>query len=225
MKTRFLGPELLDRDNVPEPKQRAAFAFMRFINRFFGGTRVILDYFASHPIPECFSVLDLGSGGGDIPYALSHWAQAQGKKVEITAIDLNPFCVEYARENFKRPSVWYTQASAFDFESLGKFDYITASMFYHHLTDEDIVRLMILVNRRARRGFIVNDLYRSWPAYCGAVALAAPTFQHINLNDAPLSVKRAFKEKDFETYRQLANIPNAKIERKPVFRITLSHHA
>ena len=225
MKTRFLGPEILDGDNVPDRELRASFSFMSFVNRFFGGTRVVLDYFSSHPLPDRFSVLDIGFGGGDIAYALSRWAGERGKKAEITGIDLNPFCVRYARERFQTPSIRYTQASAFDLGSLGEFDYITASMFFHHLGDEDIVRLLTLMGQHARRGFIVNDLYRGWAAYCGAILLAAPTFRHILLNDAPLSVKRGFKEEDFERYRRLANIPKAKIERKPVFRISLSHHA
>ncbi len=225
MKTRSLSPEILDQDHVSEQKLRSSLSFIRFVNRFFGGTRVILDYFEAHPVPERFRVLDLGCGAGDIAYAVSGWAQACGKQAEITGLDLNPFCVQYASEHFKASAVRYVQASAFDLDSLGEFDYILASMFFHHLDDEDIVRLLTLMGRHARRGFIVNDLYRSWPAYCGAVALAAPTFCHIILNDAPLSVKRGFQEKDFERYRRLANISRSKIDRKPVFRISLSHHA
>lgn len=224
MKNRFYGGEILDQDNIPESELRASFGFMGFVNHFLGGTRVILDYFASHPVPPNFSVLDLGFGGGDIAYALSRWAQARGKKADITGIDLNPFCVAFANEHFKAPSVRYVQASALDLDSLGEFDYIISSMFFHHLGDEEIVRLLRLVARHARRGFIVNDLYRSWPAYYGAFALALPTFSRIILNDAPVSVKRAFKEEDFKRYRDLADIPNAKILKKPVFRIALSYH-
>lgn len=225
MKTRCLSPEILDHDNVPDQKLHSSLSFLRFVNRFFGGTRVILDYFTAHPVPERFRVLDLGCGAGDIAYAVSLWAQTHGKQADITGIDLNPFCVRYAQEHFKTPALRYVEGSAFDLDSLGEFDYILASMFFHHLADEDIVRLLTLMDRHARRGFIVNDLYRSWPAYCGALALAAPTFCPIVLNDAPLSVKRGFKNEDFERYRQLTNLPKTKIERKQVFRISLSCHA
>lgn len=185
---------------------------------------MILDYFESHPVPDHFRVLDLGFGAGDIAYEVSKWAQARGKHAEITALDLNPFCVQYAREHFKSPAVQYVQASAFDFESLGEFDYILASMFFHHLTDEDIAKLLMLMDKRARFGFIVNDLYRSWPAYCAAVALAIPTLCPIILNDAPLSVARGFREEDLERYRQRTGLSKMKIERKSIFRISLSCH-
>ncbi len=225
MQSRFSGTEILDRDDVSESELRASFGFMRMVNRFFGGTRAVLDYFSAHSLPSNFSVLDLGFGGGDIAYALSAWAKAQGKQAVITGVDINPFCVAFANEHFKAPSLRYFRASAFDLGSLGEFDYIISSMFFHHLNNEEIVRLLRLMAKHARRGFLVNDLYRSWPAYGGAVALALPTFQGIILNDAPVSVKRAFKEEDFERYRDLAAIPSAKISRKPVFRITLSQHA
>ncbi len=225
MRIRSLDLEILDQDNVPEKELRSSLSFIRFVNRFLGGTRVILDYFEEHPVPEHFRVLDLGCGAGDIAFAISGWARAHGKQAEIIGLDLNPVCIQYARENFKAPGVRYVQASAFDLDSLGKFDYILASMFFHHLGDEDIARLLRLMAGNARRGFIINDLCRSWPAYCGAVALAAPTFCPIILNDAPLSVKRGFREEDFERYRRSANILTANIKRRPIFRISLSHHA
>ena len=215
---------MLDEENVPEAELHASLAFMSGVNRFFGGWGAIADFFGSQDLPESFRVLDLGCGGGDIPYDLSRWAERQGKRAQITAIDINPKTIAYAQKKYRRRGLEYKQASAFDISSLGDFDFIISSMFFHHLPDEDIVRLLGLVDRHAKRGFIVNDLYRSVPAWGGAAVLALPTFRKMILNDATLSIERAFVEEDFRRYRELAKIPSAKIKRRPLFRLTLSRH-
>ena len=66
-------------------------------------------------------------------------------------------------------------------------------MFFHHLTDEDIVRFLKLMSQNSRHGFIVNDLYRGYLNYWGAYLLGVFSFRPIVFNDAKLSVKRAFK--------------------------------
>ena len=222
MKTRSLELEMLDHEEAFSEKDLyASLDFMRGVNRFLGGTKVILDYLASKPLPSKFRVLDLGTGGGDIPYEISIWAESQGKEAEILAIDTNAACLRYAKRHFFRKNVRYESASAFDLPRLGQFDYIISSMFFHHLTDEEIVQLLILMKRHARLGFVVNDLYRNWPAYIGAGILSFGTFQKMIRSDAPLSVKRAFREEDFELYRKKAEISGARIRKKAVFRISL----
>ena len=224
MRTRSLELEVLDDPNVPPEELLAALNFMAWVNRRLGGTQAILDFFEKNPTPQEFSVLDLGFGAGDIPYALVEWAKSKGKKVSVTAIDLNPFCVAHAVKNYTAPGLRFMEHSAFDIETLGSFDYMTSSMFFHHLPDEQIVQLLQRMDKNARRGFIVNDLYRGYLNYAGAFLLGALSFRRIIFNDAKLSVKRAFKEQNLEHYRDKSGLKNLKIERKPVFRITLSCH-
>ena len=116
-------------------------------------------------------------------------------------------------------------ASAFDIHHLGTFDYVISSMFFHHLSDADIVLLLGLVSTSSRLGFLVNDLRRSWVGWAAAFAVAGLTCKKIVINDATLSVKRGFIEKDFERYKQLAGVPRAVIRRRPWFRLTLEYHA
>lgn len=196
---------------------------MVFVNAFFGGTRVVLDYFEKNPTPQKFTVLDLGSGGGDIPFALTQWAAKHGKEVWVTAVDLNPHCQTYANARFASPYIHFLKRSAFEVENLGTFDYIVSSMFFHHLKDEEIVELLKRIHGQSRRGFMINDLYRCRRNYLAAILLSGLTFNKIIYNDAALSVSRAFKEKDLVDYRQRSGI-FFEIERKPLFRIVMSRH-
>ena len=223
--SRSLEPEILDDLEIPPDQVSASLDFMVMINRFFGGSRAVTDYFENSSAPDQFSVLDLGSGSGDIPYALDRWAVRCGKEIQITAIDLNPHCLRYAQKRFASPRISYRLHSAFEAESLGRFDYVISSMFFHHWTDDQIVKLLEIMRRQSRRGFLVNDLYRGPFSWAGAVALGALSFKSIVFNDAKLSVRRAFQEKDFLNYRDRLGLADVHIEKKPFFRILLSYHA
>ncbi len=216
--------ELLDDLQVRPEDLLASLNFMTQVNGSLGGVRVVLDFFETCRVPDEFSVLDIGCGAGDIPHAVVEWAKKKGKKVSVTAIDLNPLCITYARRHFPDPEISFLQHSAFEIERLGIFDFIVSSMFFHHLSDEEIVRLLKLMKRQSRRGFIINDLERNAWNYLGAYVLGVFSFRPIVFNDAKLSVKRAFKESDFLRYRQESGLEELCIEQKPVFRMTLSWH-
>jgi len=224
MKGRSQENELLDNPDVRPEELLGSLNFMRQVNELFGGHRTILEYFSRQDLPKTFTVLDIACGGGDIPCALAKWARVRGKEARITAIDLQPLCVAYAQKNHSSPDIQYLLHSAFDLERLGRFDYVMSSMFFHHLPDEEIVKLLGLMSKTARRGWIVNDLYRGGLNYAAAWFLGMLSGQPMIFNDAKLSVARAFRPADFERYRQEARLPNAQVRRRPIYRMTLSGH-
>ena len=215
---RSLEKERLDSPDAPKEDIYASLDFMVFVNRFFGGQRAILDFLEKNTAPSEFTVLDLGSGSGDIAFAITQWAKTQGKKVKITALDINPHCLEYSRSHFPSKNINFLNHSAFDLESLGTFDFIISSMFFHHLKNDEIMILLKKMSQYSRIGFIINDLYRSKRSILAAFVLSLFSFRKIVVNDATLSVKRAFKIKDFDHIRQKTSI-NLIIKRKPIFRI------
>jgi ubiquinone/menaquinone biosynthesis C-methylase UbiE len=213
--------EILDGPGMSERELCASLDFMGLVNRFFGGARTILRFLEEARPPERFSVLDIGSGGGDIAAAVADWAGATGRSVSVTALDTNPYCLRYASRRNTRSGIRYLEHSAFDIEALGSFDYVMSSMFFHHLSDAQIVALLGAMARQGRRGFIVNDLLRSPAAHLGATALSALSLDKTVFHDARLSVLRAFVPADFERYRRLAGLCDARVERRPIFRLAL----
>ena len=186
MRHRSKQLEVLDAPNNPFEDIRSSLDFMVFVNRYFSGSRVVINYFERNRVPDKFSVLDLGFGSGDIPFALTEWAEKNGKDISVTAIDINAHCHSYAASRFASPRIRYLNHSAFDLDALGSFDYIISSMFFHHLTDEEIVRLLKIIDRQNRMGFIINDLYRSHRNYLGALLLSFFWFNKTVYHDAKL---------------------------------------
>jgi 2-polyprenyl-3-methyl-5-hydroxy-6-metoxy-1,4-benzoquinol methylase len=201
---------------------KASLDFMGIVNRFFGGTRAVVRFFERAAPPERFTALDIGCGGGDIPAAVARWAKKTNREASITAIDLNERCLRYAARKNASPGVRYLAHSAFDIASLGSFDYIFSSMFFHHLSDVEIASLLSAMRRQSRLGYLVNDLSRSPTAHLGATALSALAFDKTVYHDARLSVRRAFTPADFERYRAAA-APESRVERRALFRIVLYH--
>jgi 2-polyprenyl-3-methyl-5-hydroxy-6-metoxy-1,4-benzoquinol methylase len=223
MDQRSSQKEVMDEIDVGVRKLLPSFRFMRMVNRWLGGTSAVLHFLETTSIPEReFTVLDLGTGCGDIPVAIQKWAKQNKKKAHITAIDTNPHFIEYAKKHSAHPGIGYLCHSAFDIESLGTFDYIIASMFFHHLPDERIVALLQKMFQHCRRGFLVNDLYRHPIAYAGVAALTALRFDPVLFHDAKLSVKRGFRETDALNYRDWSGIDQLQIQQRPGFRLTMS---
>jgi 2-polyprenyl-3-methyl-5-hydroxy-6-metoxy-1,4-benzoquinol methylase len=216
--------EILDAPDGSLERLAGSLRFMARVNRWLGGLGPVVGFLEQRLRAGSCSILDLGTGGGDIPFAVAQWAEQRGISVEITAIDVQPACLEYARMRHVHPSIRYVQHSAFDLEQLGSFDYITASMFFHHLPDEQIVRLLQQMYRAARCGFVVNDLYRHPIAYWGITAIAALTFNPVIFHDARLSVLRGFREENGYAYREWSGIDGMRIEQHPGFRFVMSYH-
>ena len=223
MKERSRQFEILDDPATSAADIRASLDFMVGVNQWWGGAASVVDFFERQKTPDSFSVLDLGTGSGDIPYRLAQWARRKSKNISITALDVNPHCLDYARRRYFSPDIRFLNHSAFDMASLGRFDYITSSLFFHHLSEEEIIRLLGLMKEQCRLGFVVNDLYRGHRSHWGAFFLSLFSGKTVS-HDAKLSVLRAFKEKDYLRYRTATGIP-FQIRKKPVFRLMMEFYA
>ena len=198
---RRFDPEWMDRtDNTPEDLN-GALDDIRSVNRFLGGSKILVD--AVRPLllatrdGEPLSVLDVGTGGGDLPLDLVGEARRLGRRIRIVAVDRDAVTLNYARRKTSDvPEIELHAADAFELPfAPASFDLVIASMFLHHFAHDDAVRLLSDFRRLARRTVLINDLRRHvvpW-AFIGLAARLTrrhPMFVH----DAALSVLRGFTE-------------------------------
>ena len=85
-----------------------------------------------------YHLLDVGCGSGDIPVALARWGRRSGYRLRIDAIDNHPDTVRLAQRTCRDyPEINVSLRDVFDLQAENA-DYVLASMFLHHFTDEEI---------------------------------------------------------------------------------------
>jgi ubiquinone/menaquinone biosynthesis C-methylase UbiE len=196
-------PELLD-GPLDDPVALAHnLRDLRRINRWLGGARLTaaaIEALAAHRAEV--SILDVGTGGADIPMALlaaDAKARTRRRSLRIVGLDSRQEVLDAAVR--AAPAVRTTDGLTMrlgDGRSLpypdDTFDIVHASLVLHHLDGDDAPALLREMDRVARLGIIVNDLDRSRPAWIGAWLLGhLLTGDRYTRHDAPLSVRRAYR--------------------------------
>jgi ubiquinone/menaquinone biosynthesis C-methylase UbiE len=190
--------ELLDGSLDDPIALRANLRDLRRINRLTGGTDLSIRAIAA--LGEATTILDVGTGGADIPTALLARAAREARPLRVTAIDSRPEVLAAAR--VIRPAIERTDGldlAVADGRGLpypdAAFDVAHASLVVHHLDADDAIALLRELRRVARRGVVVNDLVRSRLAWLGAVIVVQTVARsRYTRHDGPLSVRRAYTE-------------------------------
>ncbi len=183
-----------------------------FINRFLGDRRALRrSLFAEverRGLME-FSLLDVGCGSGELLRYTAEFARAKGIKARLAGLDLNPISASVSANGTSDfPEISITQGDAFRLPFAdGEFDYAISSLFFHHLTDEQIPRALGEMRRVARRGVFVIDLHRHAAAYrlyrlfC-RVFFISPLVRE----DGSLSVLRGFRPEELAKIAGTGNV-------------------
>jgi SAM-dependent methyltransferase len=159
----------------------------------------------NHPL----HIVDVGCGGGDMLRRIESWSAQKRMAVRLTGVDLNPNAIRAAHE-FKSADSrieWIAgEAYSLDPDS-DPIDLVISSLFTHHLTGDEIVRFIGWMERVARHGWFINDLYRSRTTYRWFKVLAASMRWHRFVrHDGPVSFQRAFLPREWKHYAQRAGL-------------------
>ena len=219
--------ELLDRDDIPFRDIVLNMKELDFINSKLGGHAISIAGFKKLAgDKKQISVCEIGCGGGDNLKAINDYCLRNNIEVDFTGIDINKDCIEFARSNCEMAGVSFIVS---DYKNV-KFEngypcIIFSSLFCHHFTDKEIVDMMKWMENHATVGFFVNDLHRHPLAY-RFIKIATNLFSKSYLvkNDAPLSVLRGFKKKDWKRFMKVAGIEGYTIEWKWAFRFLVTKH-
>ena len=195
------------------------------INTWLGGYQPVLNALqrlkSQFPADRPLRLADLGSGGGDTLRHVARWARKNGVAAELTGIDANAFMLEYASAKSREyPEISYRQFDIFSPEFQAQpFDVLTCSLFCHHFTDEELVTLLRQWQQQAGVAVVINDLHRHWLAYHSIKWLTRLLGgSYLVRHDAPLSVARAFRRKDWVALLARAGITRYELRWRWAFR-------
>lgn len=194
--TRQRGFEYLDDPSLPAEVAAQSFRDIALANRYFGGTSAVLRELRAVLLElklaglSNFSLLDVGTGLGDIPLAISHEAKRRGVTVQAIGLELTH---TFARVGQRRVANMVAADARMLPLADNSIDVVTCSLVLHHLGDDDAIRMLRECDRVARRRVIVAELKRSWTAMGLLWLVSFPLrFHSISRHDGVVSIRRGF---------------------------------
>lgn len=146
-----------------------------------------------------YHLVDMGAGGCDIDTWLLQAAGRRGIDLRISACDLDPRTIGYARSTYG--DVAGLEIRQFDLLN-DRFDepvdYVFANHFLHHLANEDIVRLLRIWHPQVRCNMVFSDLERHPLAYMAFWIFSLFYRNSFARPDGFVSIRRAFKPRELE---------------------------
>ena len=231
LKTRSYSKELLDEEDIPFADIRQNMNELNFINTYLGGHRITIEgvkqILAMHDINEPVTICEIGCGGGDNLKAIQKWCDTNKIAASFIGIDLKSECIAFAQQQYPELNAkWITSDyKAVQFENK-KPDIIFSSLFCHHFIEAELIDMLNWLKSNCTKGFFINDLHRHLLAYY-SIKIMTRVFSgsYLVKNDAPLSVARGFKKKDWQQLLSKSGLTGCVIEWKWAFRYLMVYTA
>ncbi len=188
--------ELMDDPACDELALRRTYARFGLVNRLVAGWRRTYAELLRPRLStdRTTTLLDVGSGGGDLARTLAGWARADGLRLAVTGVDPDPRALAFVRDQPPVEGVTYRATDTTALVAAGeRFDLVTSNHLLHHLEPDGLTRVLQECTRLAGELVVHSDLRRSRAAYLGWSVAARPaardTFLH---TDGLRSIRRSF---------------------------------
>lgn len=167
------------------------------------------------------TLLDIGSGGGDVPRALARWARRDGYRMQVTAVDPDSRAHAWSVRQPDVPGVSFRRALSSDLVAEGRsFDVVTSNHLLHHLDDAQLQVLLADSQRLARGTAVHSDIARSRWAYllfsAGTRAFFPGSFIR---EDGLISIRRSYTAEELRD----AVPPGWEVQQQPPWRNLVVH--
>ncbi|GIP32238.1 methyltransferase domain-containing protein [Paenibacillus sp. J2TS4] len=229
LKRRAAEPELMDDLSSGGAGLREALRHLRLLNRIFGasgptlyGVRRIWEEAGR---PKRFTILDIGSGSGDVNRSLLQWADRHRIGLTITLSDITEEACEEARLLYKRePRIQVVRQDLFQLPE-GCADIVTATQFVHHFPSEELPQVVQQLLFASRMGIVIHDIHRHWLAWLAVwlVTRSISRNRYIR-HDGPLSVAKGFRTAEWKTLSESIVASNLSVIWRPLFRYVVTAH-
>jgi SAM-dependent methyltransferase len=200
LKNRRILPELMDQPGLDEAEHHQALAALARINRVSGTAGVLWPLIREackrrrSQNGSAVRLLDIATGGGDLPVSLWKRARRAGLDLEAAGCDRSPQAVARAQALARRERAevaFFVHDAVADPLPPG-YDILVSSLFLHHLEEPQALDFLRALGSTGGM-VLVDDLRRSaagWLlAYLGVRLLSRSRIARV---DGPRSVQAAF---------------------------------
>jgi 2-polyprenyl-3-methyl-5-hydroxy-6-metoxy-1,4-benzoquinol methylase len=225
---RQFRPELMDQPELDLVEHHRALGGLRRLNVASGVCRQIwrqISTIRATVARDHLRVLDVASGGGDVPWELWKRAKSKGVELQILGVDVSATACEYASWRCKEAgdSIAFRQMDVTRDSLPAGFDVVTCSLFLHHLSFSNAAFLLVKM-AAAGRLMVVSDLRRSPSGYALAkVACRVLTRSPIVHFDGPQSVANAFSVREMHELCASAGLIGATVRTAWPCRLMVIH--
>ena len=175
---------------------------------------------------QSVSILDVGAGSGELLRVAISWCRQTNRRARATGLELN----ERSALAIKQESAEFAEIESVRGDAFGlpfrdaAFDYVISSLFTHHFSNDEVVRLLREMDRVAARGVYIIDLHRHPLAYF-LYTTAGKLFLHNRLirEDGALSILRSFKPAELAELAERAGLENISVRRHFPYRLYFQH--
>ena len=213
-------PEVMDDPTLDAARHAQALRALAKINWLSGSARILwqpLQALARTQPGRTLRILDIATGGGDVPIALWRRARRAGLNMEFHGADISPTALAFARDKTQRAGadVQFFRLDVHNDAIPSGFDVLTSSLFLHHLAEAQALSLLERMRQAAGSMVLINDLRRCRFGYLLAwLAARTLTTSAVVRVDAPRSVEAAFTLEEMRTLAARAGLENARLSRR-----------
>ena len=219
------GVELLDDPSTDAALATRSLQDVARSNRWFGGANAVIAELvpvlaAARGRAAPLTLLDVGTGAGDIPERARRVAARSGVRLLTMGLEITPALALESRPRGGDAIAGSALSLPFADRAV---DVVSCSQLLHHFEAADGSRLLAELHRVARARVIVADIRRAWAAALGLwVGSWALGFHPVSRHDGVVSVLRGFRAPELAGAVLAATGCRPAVRNRRGFRVTAS---
>jgi SAM-dependent methyltransferase len=219
--------EILDESDLKPEEMARSLADLELVNEVFGSARLLGRRLKRHGKLAGGSrstVLDVGAGSGTVSTSLAAHLERAGVEARVIATDLQWRHLAVGRTRNGGRKLPAAAADVFNLPFPARsVDWVVSTLFVHHFSPEENVRLLQELARVARRGLLLLDLRRHrLPLFVISLAGRMAFQSRVSVEDGAASVRQAYTREEAQAFVARA-LPGARVRSVFPFRLLISY--